>query len=282
MNLETALVLLGLIPASAYLVYAFYQLVGRLFIGAIRGSDGTYAYYETLGGSSIKLQHHSLVEMTPQTGGPVFKNLQVEATALLPAAKWRFRVRFALTNFLEDEIALNDIHVKVYEKAMPLLPKASWFYFGEVLLMQDNTIWKEEGKSYSLKNGDTFDITLIMEMTRREVDYGARDVIPGPIRALFGIFIDYYILFPSGEINAQTVLSDVIYMFENKWLAHRGAKDWRYINPLEDGDFIIKAVNGEEIEQLKSLHTHNPAMLAIVAGIEAQLKRHLQSKPIPK
>ncbi|KFB69563.1 MAG: hypothetical protein CAPSK01_000726 [Candidatus Accumulibacter vicinus] len=159
---------------------------------------------------------------------------------------------------------------------MPTVPKASWIYHSDVILTQDNTIWKDN-RSYSLKSGDAFEMVLVMEMTRYEDDN-----VPGPLRAVFGFLLDYIILTPSGGIVRKALPSDCIYLFEYKLLGHPGGENWKEISDLEDGEFVLRAIGHEEIAEMKKQYNNDSQKVKKIDDIESMLHKHMLSRFTPK
>src|SRR5258708_6459520 len=93
-----------------------------------------------IGGSTIQ----PVISVPPGTvrpvNSPIFKSLRAEATEE-GIGKWVFKIRFVFVNTLVQAIAIDDMHARVYEKNVPTPAYATINYRGDILLLQDNTMW---------------------------------------------------------------------------------------------------------------------------------------------
>jgi hypothetical protein len=173
---------------------------------------------------------------------------------------WRFCVRFALINRLAEELVIEDIHAKLYERNVPGGSGAelTMGWFGKVVLTQDNTILREQ-KTYSLQPGDGYEISLVLEMSSVAGAHCTRTV--------FGLLVDYYTLKPEG-IERRAVPSDCLYMFQQT-VDHKEWHEFRVLNEQTIGEISLR-------------HEHDEKAQKAIAGLEKCLSEHTKHRPIPK
>ena len=224
------------------------------------------APWKKIGDSAIEPAVTTLPDISRLNAVPIFKTLRADVIKIGPA-KWRFKVRFLFKNSLKQEIVVDDMHTRVYEKDVPTPAYMTIKYRGDVLLLQDNTIWKDN-KSYSLKSNDGYEIVIVLEMTRIEGSplYGPDHVRDGPVRTIFGLIIDYYYV-DGIDVKRGSLPSDCIYLFE-----YKNNYDWEE----------LKAIDSVVIEEIRMRHVGDSIMTPVVQRLEGLLTEHLSFRLTPK
>jgi hypothetical protein len=194
---------------------------------------------------------------------PEMRTLRVEATPNEPAA-WRLRIRFVFINRTPHEICFDDIHARIYERDVPTPAFATIHYRGEVLLRQDNTIFKDE-RAWTLASGDGFEITLAFDLTRYEglATMGETVARPGPVRTLFGLLLDYF--GTAQPFRREAIASDCLYLFQHG-----------------DGETRFTALDAAEVEAMRSRHASDARMLPVVETCSRFLREHHALRPVPR
>jgi hypothetical protein len=233
------------------------------------------AAWKSLGGSSAVVVSASVRPKDGDATEPVFTTLRAE-TKTVADKEWFLKVRFVIVNPSSLEIVVNDMHVHSYLKDMPVLPKASWIYRSEVMITQDNTLWKDN-QSYSVKPGDALEMVVVLGVTRYEDDN-----VPGPLRSVFGIFVDYSVISVGGRVVPKAIPSDCVYLFEYQDLRHPGSRTWRPLCDIADRECVLKAINQSEIQALEQQHVADKDLLRVVDKMRQVLEKHTSSRPVPK
>lgn len=166
------------------------------------------------GGSSI-----AAAPPTPprHTAEPRFTTLRCDARKITDA-RWRLAIDFEFRNDLDRNIVIDDLHAMEFERNAFAPPVATISYFGDVWLMQDNSILRD-GRDYELAPGDGFRITLKFEATRVEAApaYGSAErPSDGALLVVFGILVDYYHDDDEGDVVRRAKPSDRIYVFHSQ------------------------------------------------------------------
>jgi len=130
-------------------------------------------------------------------------------------ARWALQVEFVVKNDLLNEIAIDDMHARIFEANAFAPPLATISYYGDVRLLQDNSILVERRK-YSLAPDEGYRIKLHLEASRIEAApvYGKYPTeTKGRAVVVFGLLVDYYV--DTGtELSRRVLPSDCIYLFE--------------------------------------------------------------------
>lgn len=225
------------------------------------------APWKNLGKSKVFPIEYILPRKEAKLRPPVFETLRV---SLLKSgkARWELRVRFFTVNRAKAEVVLDDIHTIIYERYARTPPRATVSYHGTALLMQDNSIIKEQ-KKYSLDPGKGLEIDLVLSASRTEsAPAHGQDPheVDGPIRIIFGLLLDYY--FPKLQpINRGCTPSDCLYLFVSS-------------NPGANPEF--EAVNNSVIRRMKQLSRDNKKLQKSLQMLEDLLDQHLKLRLLPK
>ena len=271
-GLEIALIALGIVPCSLALVFSLYKMC----VPAARSKRGLQEHtspfpipdevpWKKIGGSSIELARGSALTQPMHVDEPVFKTLRADLEKI-GDAKWRLRIRFVFLNTLNETLAVDDMHTRLYEKELPGYYPATIGYRKDVLLLEDNTIWKDE-KSYSLGPGDGYELVLVLEITRMagSEGYGTFRESAGPVSTVFGLLVDYYCATTTSGLERRALPSDCIYVFE-----------------AEDDSAEFRAIDSETIRELVSRYKTDQNAMKRLERLETLLADHLAFRPVPK
>jgi hypothetical protein len=190
---------------------------------------------------------------------PVFKTLRVTAEEQTDF-NCRIRIRFLFFNGLGEEIALDDIHNRLYEMKIRYSAPLTLGYRSEVYLLQDNTMLKSNA-SYSLAPGDGFEMELVFQLTSNE-----------PARFVFGLLLDYYMVKDRKQIVRSTIPSDCIYMLKAQSTHTFGPK----------ARFELTGIDEAFVAALREQYAGDTDFLLYVDQIASILERHVSFRPILK
>lgn len=194
----------ALVPCVGYVIY-MYATIYRQTVTRRESRDDKRAALAHIGGGSIRFLGRLGSPST--SGSPTFVIRDLEYKELGPGY-WQLKPRVLLHNTSPREILLDDVHVIIYVEISSVPPLATISYHGTSVILQDNTLLKEEGRPYSLAPGDGFEMDLVIEATRLEGAPSYYPVTPkrGACCFLFGLIADYSRLDPhtSDESNVTT------------------------------------------------------------------------------
>lgn len=205
---------------------------------------------------------------------PQFETIRVWANKN-GKARWRINVKFVITNNTNGIIRIDDMHSKVYEHLIPTPAYLTIGYSAHLQLNEHNSLDKTEPLQ-TLEQGDWYQIELGMDITREEGVPGSRPSedgpkvsafgpmvgygpVEGPIRTVFGIVVDYYIVTETGKEN-RTLQSDCLYMFQSV---------------ADSSD--LKALDPITLEHLTTVHQGNEIALKQISHLRDMLQSHLSS-----
>ena len=189
---------------------------------------------------------------------PAFKTLRVTADEQTSGLK--LRIRFICANPLDIEIAVDDIHVVLFERFIGENYRMTLGHISEVILTKDNTILKED-RSYSLCPGDGFEIDLVIGMSNKGDD---------PARVIFGLVIDYITDYAKAP-SRKTMPSDCIYMVRYKSLTTFGPK-----TKIE-----IVAIDTEFLNYQRLKNSNDAQAIEYLETLQGILEKHQSFRPIP-
>ena len=222
-TLEWILILFGIAPVliamlcKLVVTYSFGKLTFDM--APFQKADNWYNIpsevpWKHIGDSAIR-SLPQVATRTSATADPRFTSLRCSVYQI-GKAKWKLSIEFVIENQSSNhELVIDDIHARMFEADAYQPPYATISRFGDVWLMQDNRILKEN-RSYSLAPGDGYEINLLFEATRVEgaPAYGWDEPteMEGAVHIVFGLLVDYYFITPNG-IQRGVVPSDRIYLF---------------------------------------------------------------------
>lgn len=191
---------------------------------------------------------------------PLFKTMRVSAEPK-NNLHCTLRISFVFLDTLLEEIVLDDIHNALYDMTIARAAPLTIGYRGEVYLLQDNTLLKQKGESYSLKPGEGYEMDLVFEFTANE-----------PSRFVFGLLVDYYSI-SGNSITRSAMPSDCIYMLKHDSKHSFGSNT----------KFELTAIDFAFVDDLRKRYMNDPDLLEYVAQIETVLIRHTQfhATPLP-
>jgi hypothetical protein len=211
--------------------------------------------WDFLDASTIERLHRTGIGPLHGFSEPEFKTLRLDASKTKDQG-WQFRIRFAFINRLRETVVIDDIHAKLYEQNVPgsaVLTMGSW---GEIILLQDNTILREQ-REYSIEPGDGYEISLVFKMSSVGYAYTTRTV--------FGLLLDYYAITKSG-VGRRARPSDCLYMFQQK-----PAEDWSEFREL----------NLDTISELALRHRLDGGALKAIERLKGFLDEHAKLRLTP-
>jgi hypothetical protein len=283
--LQIVLISLGIAPSSALFLYILVRQIrstSSIGHGTSTATDAApergsrEAQPADLGGSSVTViasaaKESSLPEasfLSERDGeDPQFESLRVDCESLTKA-HWRLRIRFLLRNTLDQAIAVDDIHVRVYSLHVPTPPYLTISYRGEAEILQDNSMLKKD-QTYSLEPGDGLEMVLVTEVARLEGAplYSSGDhETPGPMLAVFGLLLDYYIL-ARQTIERRVLPSDCLYFFECLG---------------KEGPVRFFTISERNVEAEKLARFQTKAANSILASLGDTLSAHKAFRPTPR
>lgn len=182
----------------------------------------------------------------------------------------RIRIRLLWLNETAEDVTLEDMHLRIYERrtVRPLVMTLGWG--GELELTPQNTLRKNTQHRYFLPPGDGWEYDLTFRMNT-DIDGG---------RVIFGIIADYYTPLPSAGLRKSAVTSTCLYM-----LRYGGISDFGPgVGPTDVYEKRLRftVVDDDYISKVSHQYAGREEYLAFVSELAELLKRHKEFRPTPR
>jgi len=210
LTLACAIVLLAYGGIGFLAMYRFRRLAlqGRPGVWPERLAAFTAPRAELGGSSALPLRRRRPAPAS--SAGIGFHVLRATAVPV-ESGRWQLRVRAVLLNHTAGAVVFDDLHTIVYLRLAPTPPLMTVSYHGNAIVLQDNTLFKEQGV-YSIEPGDGIEIDVLTQVTRY---VGAPAYYPmreedGPTCILFGLIADFY---ATDGLRRTATPSDALLLF---------------------------------------------------------------------
>lgn len=199
---------------------------------------------------------------------PIFETFQIWTKHDAAEARWNIYIDFAFKNCCSYPLLIHDIHARIYKKHVPAPPQATVGYRAEIVLLADNKIRLGSGV-LNLPVNEGYNITLAMELARFQGSpvYGSDHAEKGPVRIVFGLFVDYSLERPRDFERRPSIPSDRLYLFE--------------CSSRQDAGQLEK-IDQAWLTQLRASGGMSKKQQNEVNELDALLFDHLAARPIPR